>query len=736
MITTLTYLLLVTLFLQGIYAAELSPYNDTVPHHDVPIHTLDTMVVSLTKVNRSTAVDASSPLEEFTAEDIITTAGTAEDISRYIATLPSVVSSLGENFDNSLYVRGGHPTEVLFLVDGIEMENINHFSKATGSGGPVGFINSEFVKKVAFYAGNEPSWYPSRLSSVVDVQMKSGSFTNRHTELGCKLTGGMFATEGPAGNSASYLVSGRYIDFGTLDMYPAEHGTPRLGDCLIKGKYLLGEASEVSLTGIVSHNSFSQHYPVWEKDDVTGELYANTSEERQRILQGGAGINYLLRGGNVNHQLTLAGSFRDGTVSDSLYNYNGSFFATRYRANPYQVDADARYRLHCTSLTSVAVGNVWHFSFGARAAIQQLAMMTNNTRMYSGAYTYCNNGVAMEGERVEFPRERSMTISTDEASGFGDGAFTYGRLSGSLGVRADYFRALNIAAVSPRASVMLPMMFESSMRMSVGVKHQFPVEMPSLLFYSLSWLQEKTDEEAQRDLYTLMEQIKPLRCYHAAFEVEKKVNDWVFLKSGVFGKWYDRQYNFISPRQQEVFRFTEKREIELLPQDGQRKAYGIEGTIENRNTQWLRYSGAASFFTVKNRYKDGFWYDDWTNVRYTLTLMLSTQFLHAHRFSLTSQVNGGRPYCREQIVSDCLGRKSTTLASANGYYTERHDKMITVNARYGVVRQLSAVSAELFIDVLNVLNAQPTLEYRFNGETFQSIKPFGITPVAGVSLKW
>lgn len=699
------------------------------------IYQLDKMIVSSSKKNRSSSVNE-HPLDEFTAEDIITTAGTAEDISRFIATLPSTVSSLGDKFDNSLYVRGGRPSEVLFVVDGIEMENINHFSKATGSGGPVGFINSEFVNKISFFAGNEPARFPGRLSSVVEVNMKSGSFTGRHSELGCKLTGGMFATEGPVGDAASYLVSGRYIDFGALNLYPTEQGIPRLGDCLVKGTCLLGKTDEVSLTGLFSYNDFSHHYPMWESDDVKGGLYSNTCEEKQRIIQGGAGITYKVIRGSFKHQLTLSASFRNGRTADSLYDYTNLFFTRRYTANPFLEDADARYRSTFTSNTTVAVGENWRFTCGARANTQYCSMLTNNTRLYSGAYTYCINGSAYEGERFEYPRARSACITTYEAGGFGDITFSSGAWVASLGLRADNFSVLHATTLSPRLSMELPFVCKSSMHMSFSVKHQLPVEMPSLLFYSLSWLQEKSDEEAKRTLYALMEQVKPLRCYQAAGEIEKKVNGWVCMKSGIFGKLYDREYHFVSPRQQEVFYLDQKSEFVLFPQDGRRMAYGIEGTIENSRKKWLLYTGAASLFTVKNRYRDGNWYDDWTNVRYTLLLMLSTAVLKGQQFSVTCQINGGRPYCREMIVADCLGRKSTRYAPGSDFYSEQMDKMIMINVRYGIERHFNTFNTEFFIDVLNVLNAQPTIEYQFNGETFQPVKPFGITPVAGVKVQW
>ena len=189
--------------LQGKSFAEA--YTDTLADSlngsEVPLHSdtsegaypLDRIVVTSPRITQ-TYHPTAQPVKIFSSEEMVSTAGVEGDVCRYIATLPSTVSSLGENFDNALYVRGGRPSEVIFVVDGIELENINHFSVANGSGGPIGFINGDFVQKVDFFAGNAPVSYPSRLSSAIAVDLKNGSFTERHHSLGCKLTGGMFST--------------------------------------------------------------------------------------------------------------------------------------------------------------------------------------------------------------------------------------------------------------------------------------------------------------------------------------------------------------------------------------------------------------------------------------------------------------------------------------------------------------------------------------------------------------
>jgi len=695
---------------------------------------LDRMVVTASK-KRPFTQGINKPTQSFTSEDIVLTAGTAADISRYIATLPSAVSSLGENFDNSLYVRGGRPSEVLFLVDGIEMENINHFSKATGSGGPVGFINSDYAGNVAFFAGDEPSEYPPRLSSVIAVDLRNGSFTDRQSTVGCKLTGGMAATEGPVGKTGSYLVTGRYIDFGTLDYFVNDRGIPRLGDLLVKGTCLLNETDDLSLTGLFSRSTFSINYPVVEQDDVTGRMYMNTSEERQDIVQGGAGITWRSRRSVLSHRVTLSASFRNGCESDSFFNYADSFFMQRYTENPYHEDCDARYRATLQTSSDLRVGG-WQVSFGSRIHDERLKLSTGTMRSYTGDYTYCINGVPFSGERYEYPRKRRMLLDEAEAGIFCEVQSDSAPVTLALGTRCDYFGMLHSTGFSPRLQVCTPFFANGKTVLSLSLKHQFPVEMPSLLFYSLSWLQDMADEQAEQQIRNLLQEIQPLRCAQASITFSGFPVRSLEVKGTVFGKWYDREYHFISPRQQEVFTFDENRRLILYPQDGRRKAYGIEGSLAAFRLKRLRGTCSASLFTVRNRYRDGRWYDDWTDVGYSLSAVVNAALGRIHHISLTCQANGGRPWCREEIVNDCLGRKSTMYASGHDYYSERLDRIVSVNVRYGVSPTFGRLETEFFIDVLNVLDAQPILEYRFNGETFQEVKPFGVTPIAGLTLRW
>ncbi|MBK7033940.1 MAG: TonB-dependent receptor [Ignavibacteria bacterium] len=92
-----------------------------------------------------------SSTQTLTSEEVRRAPGVQEDVVRAVALLPGVaVTNAGRN---DLAVRGGAPFENLFLVDNIEVPNINHFGSQGSSGGPLSLINIAFVRDVSLSTG-------------------------------------------------------------------------------------------------------------------------------------------------------------------------------------------------------------------------------------------------------------------------------------------------------------------------------------------------------------------------------------------------------------------------------------------------------------------------------------------------------------------------------------------------------------------------------------------------------
>lgn len=149
--------------------------------------------------------DAEAGLREIGAAEIetIPTPGPGGDLAAYLRSLPGV-STIGDR-GGRLFVRGGSPSQNLMLVDGMPVYKPFHI---------VGFYSafpSELVANTNFYAGGFGAEYMGRISSVLDVHLRSG---NTKTYAGSVGMGPFTATghvEGPIQRGdVSFLLHARH----------------------------------------------------------------------------------------------------------------------------------------------------------------------------------------------------------------------------------------------------------------------------------------------------------------------------------------------------------------------------------------------------------------------------------------------------------------------------------------------------------------------------------------------
>ena len=123
------------------------------------------------------------------------------DIFRSLQLLPGV-SATNEN-SSGLYIRGGQPQENLVLLDGIKVYNVDHFF------GFFSAFNANAIKSVDLYKGAFPSKYGGRLSSVIDLTGKVGSFNEVKGGLNVNLLSASASIEVPFLDKFSFFATGR-----------------------------------------------------------------------------------------------------------------------------------------------------------------------------------------------------------------------------------------------------------------------------------------------------------------------------------------------------------------------------------------------------------------------------------------------------------------------------------------------------------------------------------------------
>jgi len=123
------------------------------------------------------------------------------DIFRSLQLLPGV-SATNEN-SSGLYIRGGEPHENLVLLDGIKVYNVDHFF------GFFSAFNANAIKSVELYKGAFPSKYGGRLSSVIDLAGKVGSFNEIKGTANINLLSASGSIEVPFLKKFSFFAAGR-----------------------------------------------------------------------------------------------------------------------------------------------------------------------------------------------------------------------------------------------------------------------------------------------------------------------------------------------------------------------------------------------------------------------------------------------------------------------------------------------------------------------------------------------
>ncbi len=428
---------------------------------------LNEAVIKFQGVTVSSDYFTQNPLEvnsvrNFSYEEIRRTPGGFEDVVRALSVLPGVAQA--DAGRNDLIVRGGAPSENLYLVDGIPVPNINHFGTQGATGGPLSFINLDFVKGTSFSTGGFPVLYGDKISSVLSINLRDG----RKDKLGGKATisASQFGLdlEGPVSQNSSFIFSARrsYLDF---IFKAAGFGfVPEYYDLLSKYDLKISNNNSLSILFIGAfdrvkffNNSADQRY---DNSRILG------SNQNQYV----AGISYrsLFKDGFLN--LTLSRNFTDynSVQKDSMLN---PLFTNISNEAENSLRADLTYKLSPASEINTG-SEIKFIQFGADILSPEFVTTfgdtlsrtsLNETKNYIKLAAYLNYNILI-----------------------------FERLNANFGVRLDYFSPLkHNLYLSPRFSASYMFDELTNINFSTGIYYQSP---------SYIWLAEKGNSKSLKDI--------------------------------------------------------------------------------------------------------------------------------------------------------------------------------------------------------------------------------------------
>ncbi len=163
-----------------------------------------------------------------------------------IKVLPSVQS--GNEGQSGFIVRGGGVDQNLLRLDGVPLYEMGHIA------GLSSIFVTDAVSEIVFYSDGFPARYGGRLSSILDISLKSGRSQKNVGSISLATTGASIYTSGPINEKLSYNLSGRlswidlYIDPLLRNAYAYDNSDLSYYDMTAKFTYQMSKTSSLALT--------------------------------------------------------------------------------------------------------------------------------------------------------------------------------------------------------------------------------------------------------------------------------------------------------------------------------------------------------------------------------------------------------------------------------------------------------------------------------------------------------
>ena len=647
---------------------------------------------------------------------ILKSAAALQDVSRYVQALPGVV--IGSNdFRNDIIVRGGSPLENLFVVDNVEIPNINAFANFASAGGTVSLLDAELLQDVTFLTGGYPAPYINRTSSVLQVTQREGNRQKFGGWATLGFAGAGAILEGPINaGKGSWVVSARrsFLDLFTQDV--GFGGVPVVYSFNAKAVYDLTPRDRIWLVNIAGIDEI--RLGLSDSTDLDKEI-ANfdiryngwrsaTGFNWQRVL-GSRGVGLLgithseAKVGQQVKDLVAQGVPPSAVPPDVVIARSPVVYAENSREGETTIKYDLT--VHVPFFDTVQAGGSFKTfridytvespygndtPYSPVAGIDPFFLDTRYRSYQTGAYVQASKQVAS-------------------------------RVNVTLGGRVDHYAILSQARLSPRAGVKVRLTDALSWNSSVGSYYQ----QPAFLFVS-AFPQNASLVPWRADHYVTGLAWLPAPGLRVTAEAYRKTYTDYPVASGLptvslanIGDTFD------------------VREI-LFPLTSAGEGYseGVEFFVEKRLTSKLYGQGNLSFSRTRHAGLDRVLRPGSFDYPFVFNLLGGYRLSPAWEFSARLSFLSGRPFTPyDQAVSTAQRRGVYDLTRVNA---ERAPDYGRVDIRVDRTFTVGGQPLNVFVGVQNVTNRRNFASYTWNRRTNtqQFGEQQGLFPILGLDWRF
>lgn len=654
--------------------------NSRVPYVEIKLEVSEAVLdeVVLTADPFSRPVDAPISMQSIGVKEIESNPGSNRDISRVIQSFPGVGSTPA--FRNDVIIRGGGPTENRFFLDDVEIPVLNHFSTQGASGGPVGILNADFIKKVDFYSGSFPASKYNALSGVLDFEQKEGSrdITNFQFALGASEAA--FTVDGPIGNNTSYILSMRrsYLQF--LFSAIGLPFLPTFNDFQFKVKTDIDEKNQITFIGLGALDNFALNEGIENPDDSQEYILSQVPVNNQWSYV--FGIVYKNFFDNGYHTVVLSRNM----LNNIIYKYpdNDESRPKSFDYDSQEAENKLRYELKLNN-------NGYSYNFSTNL---EYANYNNNTSQY----LYFN------GALEEFKYSSELDVIKYGVSGQVSKKYLDNKLSATLGIRFDgnnyNTNTKNLLKqFSPRASLSYALLSTLNLNAGLGRYFQLPA-------YTTLGIRNENGDLLNQD------NLKYIGVNQYNLGIDKKFGSEYFLSvEGFYKDYFQYPIDLITGASlaNQGADYSGIAGASAISSTGLGKAYGVE-VLNRINLKTLNL--LASYTFVRSLFTDinGELIPSSWDSRHLFTLTATKDLKKDWRIGTKFRFVGGLPYTPYDLEKsknveawDARGQAYLDYSKLN---SERGGNFYQLDLRIDKNFFFSKWTLMVYLDIQNALNFQ------------------------------
>lgn len=673
---------------------------------------LNELVIKGGKKGSTTNQLASVSARSFSMEEVNRYAGGRSDPARLAANFAGV--SAPDDSRNDIVIRGNSPTGVLWRIDGMNVNNPNHFASVGTTGGAVSALNTNLLKNSDFFTSAFPAEYGNAIAGVFDLGLRNGNNSKRETTIQCGVITGLEATtEGPFSKKSdgSYLVGYRYALAGVAQAVGIDIGTtatPSYQDLSFKLNSGNTKFGKFSMFGILATSTINIG------GGSSNTLYGNGNEVDFGSKIGILGLNHVKQ---VNKNAFIGTSFGINYASTEQTGYsidrpsNTDFIK--------EVNNMAKTNYHFMS--------TYHHKINSR-----LFLKVGVQNEVIGLELYYKTKERVIDDYIQIWDYNS---STNLSQGFVHVKYDITeKLVLNAGVHSQYFFLNNSKSFEPR----LGMVFQTGDKSSLNFGYGLHAQMQPINVYFL----QSTDASGNT-LYN-NKNLDFTKSHHFVLGYNiQPIDDWRVKAEVYYQSIYDVPVNTLSSSYSMLNTgSTFKADLEdSLQNAGTGKNYGIELTIEKFFSKGYYALATSSLYSAKYTASDGVERNTAFNGRYVVNLLAGKEWkvgaAKQNKISTDIKVTnaGGRAYTPIDLTaSNTIGREQLSSDVYSDYYENYY--RIDIKAGFTLNSQSRKMSQTISLDLQNITDHENvfSLSYDERSKSISTTYQLGFFP--NVVYKW